>query len=413
MRFATVQSDAAAQFSNRRDAGKLSSTHIEINFYQLSGITPQISVVCPVMLATLLSLALLTNGAALITELQTTPPAPTQNAAAILSPAEISDLQKKADAGDPAAQYALGKAYESANGVPHRTDQAAIWYRKSADQGNEKAQNALAVLYWLGDGVERNKTEAVRWYRKAARQGNANAMFNLGAAYYNGEGVNTDDTLAFAWFLLSAAAGNSSGQDAAQRSATEHGRGSYSDACIAIGQMYEKGDELPKNTDSAIAWYRKAVDRGSVQAKLGLASVYLNTSDYQQARHLCESAAKEKISGGYFCLGYLFQKGYGVAPDPKKAFNWYDLAARDGNATAMLTLAGMYEKGEGTKPDRAEAFVWFFLASRRGQPEAAAEARRIRSSMTAKEWKDAQKKLPFDPKAIDKSLEDSGTPRTP
>jgi TPR repeat protein len=71
----------------------------------------------------------------------------------------------------------------------------------------------------------------------------------------------------------------------------------------------------------------------------------------------------------------------------------------------------MYEQGEGTKPDRQEAFVWFFLAARRGQPEAAAEARRIRSSMTAKEWKDTQKKLPrgYDPQAIDKLLEESSS----
>jgi TPR repeat protein len=97
-----------------------------------------------------------------VTELQATAQAVTGNAPATLSSAEVSDLQKKANSGDAAAQFALGKAYESGDGVPKRTDQAALWYRKSADQGNQKAQSNLGLLYWLGDGVEQDKAEAVR-----------------------------------------------------------------------------------------------------------------------------------------------------------------------------------------------------------------------------------------------------------
>jgi TPR repeat protein len=176
-----------------------------------------------------------------IGSLQETLQATPGNAPAKLSAAEISDLQKRVESGEAAAELALGKACESGNGVPHRPDQAAIWYRKAAEQGNASAQNALGVLYWLGDGVESDKNQAVQWYRKAARQGNANAMFNLGAAYYNGEGVGASSTLAYAWFLLSSEAGSPSGQDAAKRSQGEQGPDGFNDACLAIGEMYEKG----------------------------------------------------------------------------------------------------------------------------------------------------------------------------
>ncbi|MGB9203860.1 MAG: tetratricopeptide repeat protein, partial [Terriglobales bacterium] len=298
---------------------------------------------------------------------------------------------------------------------PRRADQAAIWYRKAAELGNEKAQNSLAVLYWVGDGVEKDKTEAVRWYRKAARQGNTNAMFNLGAAYYNGEGVSTNDALAYAWFLLSSEGGNTSGQDAAKRSQGEHGPRGFNDACVAIGQMYEKGEDLPKNQELAVVWYRKAADHGDGEATISLAALYLNASDYNHARPWCEAAAKERLSGGYYCLGYLYQHGSAVYANPKEAFRWYEQGARAGNRASMQAVARMYENGEGTKMDRVQAFLWFFFAARRGDRDALVEAKNIRSSMTEREWKDTQKKLPsnFDKKAVDRVLQGASSPPTP
>jgi TPR repeat protein len=347
--------------------------------------------------------------------LQTTQPAVTGNAPAKLSVAEISELQKRADSGDAAAQFALGKAYVSGDGVPQRTDQAAIWYRKAAEQGNANAQNALGVLYWLADGVEKDKNQAVQWYRKAARQGNANAMFNLGAAYYNGEGVGVNSTLAYAWFLLSSEAGSPSGQDAAKRSQGEYGPAAYDDACLAVGDMYEKGEDLPRDYRLAAAWYRKAGERGHNQAQISLALLSIAAKDYGEARRWCERAAKGKYSPAYFCLGYLHQNGFGVAQDSKEAFRWYQKGARLSHPPSMQALARMYENGEGTKPDRTQAFLWFLLAGRHGDQGAITEAKRIRSSMTEKEWKDVQKKLPrnFDPKMVDNLLRGASSPPTP
>jgi len=329
---------------------------------------------------------------------------------------EVSELEKKAETGDAAAQYALGKAYESGNGVPKRTDQAAIWYRKAAEQGNEKAQNGLGVLYWLGDGVEKDKAEAVRWYRKAARQGNANAMFNIGAAYYNGEGVRFDGTLAYAWFLLSSEAGNPSGQDAAKRSQGEYGPGGFNEACLAIGEMYEKGEDLPQDLRSAAAWYRKAGDRGHNQAQISLALLSIAAKDYGEARHWCETAAKEGYSPAYFCLGYLHKNGFGVAQDSTEAFRWYQQGARGGHPPSMLVLAEMYATGVGTKLDRPEALLWFLESGRRGNNDALIAARKLRSSMTENEWKDALKKLRQrnrDSQWVDELLRRGSTPPAP
>jgi TPR repeat protein len=336
------------------------------------------------------------------------------NSSVKVSPRDIEELQKKADAGDANAQYTLGRAYESGHGLPQRADQATIWYRKAAEQGNEKAENSLGVLYWFGNGVEKDKAESIRWYRRAARQGNATAMFNLGAAYYNGEGVSINDTQAYAWFLLSSEAGNASGQEAAKRSEGEHGPNGVNEACVAVGRMYEKGQDLPKSLESAARWYRKAAERGYPEGAISLAALYLNASDYGQARPWCEAAAKEKLSGGYYCLGYLYQHGSGVNPDPKKASQWYEQGAETGNTASMLALAKIYENGEGTKVDRDRALLWYLSAARRDQ-SAINEAKRLRASMTEKEWKASLKKLPrgFDPKVVDTILSGKDAPPAP
>jgi uncharacterized protein len=144
--------------------------------------------------------------------------------------------------------------------------------------------------------------------------------------------------------------------------------------------------------------------------------LYLNASDYSHARPWCELGAKERFPGGYYCLGYLYQHGFGVDANPKEAFRQYEQGARVGSVASMQAAARMYEKGEGTKPDRTQAFLWFFLASQRaGNQNALAEAKRLRSSMTEKEWKDTQKKFPFtlDKKAVDKILQGSSLPAKP
>jgi uncharacterized protein len=329
-------------------------------------------------------------------------------ATAQLTPNELTDIQKRAASGDASAEYQLGRAYETGQGAPQNTMAAAKWYRKAAEQGNAQAQNSLGVLYWMGDGVDGDKNLAVEWYRKAARQGNANAMFNLGAAYYNAEGVNLDDTLALSWFLLSAAAGNSSGQEAANRSEREHGLWLFNDACVAIGEMYERGEDLPKNADFAAIWYRKAASRGDHNAELKLAILALNSGNYSEAKTRCESAAKASLDGGYACLGYLYQHGLGVRQNGHEAIKHYQQAALWHNRDALHALAQLYAEGNGKKEDRQKLFFSLVDAALRGDRQSASDAQKLQSIMTDDEWKDTQKKWAragLDPKRLEAVLQ--------
>ncbi|MGB9198149.1 MAG: tetratricopeptide repeat protein [Terriglobales bacterium] len=321
---------------------------------------------------------------------------------------EITELQKKAEAGDSSAEFALGQAYETGKDVHRDFQRAAFWYRKAAEQGNPKAQGSLGVLYWIGEGVEKEREQAITWYRKAARQGEPSAMFNLGVAYYNGDVVTGNETTAHAWFLLASEAGSAVAADAARRSQSEY-PGSYTDACFAIGQMYEKGDDLPRDVGQATAWYQKAAQShgriASGEAEFRLADLYLRDGDYARARPWCEAVAKAHNLGGAYCLGRLYHDGLGVSKDLKAALEWYRRDALRGHIAAMYALGQMYENGEGTKVDRAEAMNWLIRAATgnpryndaaaeaRNAKDAAAEARKLRASMSEAEWEKTQKKL--------------------
>jgi TPR repeat protein len=63
------------------------------------------------------------------------------------------DLLKKADTGDPKAQFDVGQMYYEGNGIPRDYKKAAEWYLKAAEQGDVAAQNNLVILYADGYGV--------------------------------------------------------------------------------------------------------------------------------------------------------------------------------------------------------------------------------------------------------------------
>ena len=57
---------------------------------------------------------------------------------------------KLAEAGDPGAEYYLGRMSEEGRGTQKDYSKAVSWYHKAAEQGHMEAQNNLAWLYESG-----------------------------------------------------------------------------------------------------------------------------------------------------------------------------------------------------------------------------------------------------------------------
>jgi uncharacterized protein len=78
-------------------------------------------------------------------------------------------LRERAAAGDPDAQFTLGKNYEAGrSGLKQDYAVAASWYRKSAEQGNVWAQASLGILYHSGKGLPHDDVQAEMWFTISA-----------------------------------------------------------------------------------------------------------------------------------------------------------------------------------------------------------------------------------------------------
>jgi len=79
-------------------------------------------------------------------------------------PAGRPPLRERAAAGDPEAQFSLGKNYEAGrSGLKQDYAIAADWYQKSADQGNAYAQASLGILYHSGKGLPHDDVRSEMW----------------------------------------------------------------------------------------------------------------------------------------------------------------------------------------------------------------------------------------------------------
>jgi TPR repeat protein len=124
----------------------------------------------------------------------------------------LAECQPLADAGDPAAQFCVGRLYANGFGVPMDDAVALHWYGAAAAQGHAEAQFNLAVFTENGWGVAMDSLEAAKWYRLAADQGFLQAQTTLAKNFQYGRGVDRDMVEAYKWYAIA----EQSGDDTAQ-----------------------------------------------------------------------------------------------------------------------------------------------------------------------------------------------------
>lgn len=83
-------------------------------------------------------------------------------------------------------------------------DKAVEVYRQSAEEGNAEAQFDIGYAYYTGEGISRDYTSAAMWFKRSARQQFAKAMYNLAYCYMNGRGVPRDYDKAYSLLVESA-----------------------------------------------------------------------------------------------------------------------------------------------------------------------------------------------------------------
>ncbi len=88
--------------------------------------------------------------------------------------------------------------------------------------------------------------------------------------------------------------------------------------------------------------------------------------DYKTALKKLMPLAKKGSDKAQLYLGLMYSRGEGVKSDKKKAYKWFELATKKGNAEAQLHLAYKYWN----KKHGAEAIKWFTLSAEQGEMRA-------------------------------------------
>jgi len=197
------------------------------------------------------------------------------------SPVALSTSTNARNAED---QFLLGRAYARGEGVIQSYEKAGEWYRKAADQGNLKAMNNLGILFLEGQGTKKDPTEAYRWFSKASDLGDPRSSYLRGLLLCEGRGVKTDPSEGLKWVEKASSMGNPAAtarlahanyfgefglkEDRAKALPLLRTAATAGDpwACLALGQMYLRGQEVAKDDATAIAWFKKGAEGGNPDA---------------------------------------------------------------------------------------------------------------------------------------------------
>lgn len=132
-------------------------------------------------------------------------------------------------------------------------------------------------------------------------------------------------------------------------------------------------------TQTQIEYIDKEFDRGNSSACVGLGDGYLFgvagfNKDYKKAKFYLEKVCKKdknmKQDKSFLeaCvnLGLMYDNGFGVKQNHKKAIELYSIACDGGSATACSNIGVMYEKGQGVQIDIVKGIAHYRRACDKG-----------------------------------------------
>jgi hypothetical protein len=115
------------------------------------------------------------------------------------------------------------------------------------------------------------------------------------------------------------------------------------DAMVSLASLFQTGSGVKLNIKKAEQLFRMAADLGDAVAQAKLAHlIYVNDEDDPESFRYVKSAADQGLTGAEAILGLYYVRGYGgVGVDLEEARRWTARAAAKGNEQAKEELALM------------------------------------------------------------------------
>ena len=298
--------------------------------------------------------------------------------------------RRAAEKGHRSGQARWGKALMHGIGVEANPSDGETWLRRAALAGDPEAAAALGDLHASARSLPPNHAEAASWFRRAAEAGHKGAARSLGLLYFAGAGVPYDPEQGMQWFRISAAAGDGPARSEfgnlllsgmgeendrvliykgfEQAAASGDPMAAYNCAvCLSLGVGVVRDDR------QAALWLRKAADRiPNAQFWYGRALVEGRgvDRDLAEGRRWIARAAEAGMADAQVALGEMMLAGTGGACDPPGALALFEKAAVKGHLAAMFSAGVVYEGAHGVPANHGAAEHWFRTAAEHGHPAA-------------------------------------------
>lgn len=245
------------------------------------------------------------------------------------------------------SQFNLGLIYlEGYDGCPRNIERAEEYFYEAAVQGhvdswfrlaallNERNFLNYAMLYlqqalvmgmreacyaagMLAKRIFPKSGEEIKYFKIGAEEGDNLSMYQLGSYYSNMKMYQQADN----YYRMAAKAG--------------HVDAFFDLADIHLNKTYKKYDR--KNVNLGYLCLNEGIKRGDPHCLRLKGTLFFTGNkdlgieqDFLKAKLYFECAAERKIRLAYVYLGYMHQRGLGVAADIVKAFNYYRKATNAG-----------------------------------------------------------------------------------
>ncbi|KAK5171959.1 Chitin synthase 4 [Saxophila tyrrhenica] len=290
-----------------------------------------------------------------------------------IDPAELINeakhiLQRLADKVYPFAQYYLGDGYFSGlfNKSKPDQDKAFPLFIAASKHGHAEAGFRAALCYEFGWGTAKSYAKAVQFYRTAASKNHPGAASRLGmACLQNQMGLFGRDKYREGLKWLKRA------QEGADRQ--------YNAAPYELGLLHLTGfgDDVFKDEVYAAQLFTQSAELGHMQANYLMGQAYENgiygcPKDAALSVHFYNGAATQGHAEAMLALTAWYMVGAEpvLEKDEREAYEWALKAAETGFGKAEYAVGYFTEMGIGCRRDPLGANYWYVQAADKGNENA-------------------------------------------
>jgi TPR repeat protein len=294
-------------------------------------------------------------------------------------------LQKAASAGNAAAMLTLAEIPGSQLQATGKT--ALEWRQAAAEAGNIRAAIALAstakdgadARRWLSRAetlpvcTARDMVELAQVYQKTpgpAQKERARLWMNRALADVQNGAPDPAVLFLVGRAMVEEVGGPVNQEDAINyiKRSAEAGR---IEAMRYLGRGYVSGQIGGRNTQAAVEWLSKALQKGDAAVAADLSRLAaMPIAEATEAVKALKVSAENGFAPAMREYGRSLQLGLGVPADPRAGATWLRKAAEAGDIIAMKELSRAYASGYGVELSAHASTEWLQRAAQAGDTEA-------------------------------------------